>query len=202
MAGTFLMENPMFLQAPTPQKTGGIPSQRAEGLPPQKTGGGVSSTHTTPQKTSRLSSTPRKNGRLASGVSGGVSSGAVTSSTSIVKHIAHTHTQADVMSPSRKSRRPLPSARGTGADSKTRSQVQGHGQHTVGRPPGATLLPASIHTTAHTTGLISPQQKGHSIGSRELHHTPLRNENQNRNQDGNEISSKMTPQVTDRQTLH
>ena len=157
------------------------------GLTPQKTGAGTSA-HSTPQKTSRLPATPKRSGRITSG--GGTSSGTIMSPTPPAKRVAHTQAHADVTSPSRKGWRPLSSARG--ADGRIRSQVQG--QHTVGRPPGATLLPA----TTHATGIISPPQKVHTTGTKEAHHTIVHRSEKNQN----ETSSKMIPLVRDRQTLH
>lgn len=149
------------------------------GLTPQKAGANTSA-HSTPQKVSRLPSTPKKSGRLTSG---GISSGAIMSSTPPAKRAVHNQAHADVTSPSRKGRRPLSSVRG--ADNRTRSQ--GQGQHTVGRPPGATLLPASTHAT----GIISTPQKAYTTGIKESHHATAHT---------NEASSKVASTVRDGQT--
>lgn len=195
MAGMFLVENPTSQHGVTSQKTGAFIS-----------------THCTPQKTSRPLSTPKKISRTStgSGGTGGANSGAVMSSTPPAKRAhtqahAHCHPHTDVSSPSLTSKRPPSSMNGADRmrsqnqiQGKVQGKGQGQGQHTVDRQPGATLLPASVHAK----DIISLPQKAHTIGIRELHHTPTRKRNDNENETEIEIFSKMTSSVTDRQKLH
>lgn len=170
MAGMFLIENPMFQQGLTPQKTG-VPT----------------SAHSSPQKTSRLPPTPKKSSRPTMS-SGGVSCAALIPSTPTAKRAAHTQAYADVVSPPRRSGSPLSSVKC--ADSRIEDQGQTQGQHTIGRPPGATLLPAQTHT--HTTRLNRETFKAPTIGTSKAQHAILR---KNENPDHN--PSKKSPAVSD-----